>query len=212
MNNPYMMDPNFAIPPAPQFPKFEMGGMVGPGGQPVGVGLAPQGQSQGQQPMDPQMMQMHLNQFMNQNPQQVEQIRQTVLQAVQSGELTPQELNMVIQLATVASQDPAMYPQVRNFAIQQGLATEQDLPQQYDAGLVFVLLLAAKAVQQDLGSTGQMQSMKGGGETGKSSRSDGAIIIEAHEDEYVIPAHVVKMKGKEFFDSLLKKYSEDDED
>lgn len=212
-NNPYMMDPSMGIPPAPQFPKFEQGGMVGPGGQPMPAGLTQQGQ---QQQMNPQMMQMQLNQFVSQNPQQVEQIRQAVLESMQSGELTPQELNMVIQLATVASQNPEMYPQVRAFAIQQGIATEQDLPQQYDQGLVFVLLLAAQAVQQDLGgqnamaggSPAQMQSMAAGGKVGKSAKADGGVIIEAHEGEYVIPKHVVEMKGKEFFDSMIAKYSE----
>lgn len=234
MNDPYMSgysqvgsammgDANRSVgltpsyPPAPpQFPQYQMGGAVGPGGQPVPSGMAPGLAPQGQAAqMDPKMMEMNLNQFVNQNPQQVQQIRQAVLESLQSGELTPQELNMIIQLATVASQNPEMYPNVRSFAIQQGIATEQDLPQQYDQGLVFVLLLAAKAVQQDLGGQNmmagggpaQMQSMASGGNVPKSAKADGGVIIEAHEGEYVIPKHVVEMKGKEFFDSMIEKYS-----
>ena len=128
---------------------------------------------------------------------------------------------MTIQLATVAAQNPEMYPNVRRFAIQQGISTEQDLPQQYDQGLVFVLLLAARAVQADLGGQNMMQgdspamaggqpipSMAKGGMTPDSKKSDGSVLINAHEGEYVVPANVVKMKGKEFFDNLVEKYRE----
>jgi hypothetical protein len=136
---------------------------------------------------------------------------------------------MIVQLATVAAQNPEMYPYVRKFALQNGIATEQDLPPQYDQGLIFVLLLAARAIQADMGGQNMMQggiptmtggsevatpqvpdgpvpSMAVGGEVPNSKRSDGAVLINAHEGEYVIPANVVKMKGKEFFDNLVGKY------
>jgi hypothetical protein len=206
-------------------PSFQEGGMVGEGGAPIppgavpgmpmAAGVAPQGQAGA--PMAPQMLQMQLNQFARQNPQQMAQIRQTIVQELQSGELTPQELNMIVQLATVASQNPEMYPNIRSYAIQQGIATEADLPAEYDQGLVFVLLLAARAVQQDLGGApaeaGQapgnagpvVPTMAKGGMLPNSGKSE-PIIIEAHTGEYVIPKHVVDMKGKEFFDSLVEKY------
>lgn len=214
-------------------PSYQAGGMIGAGGmpEPTSVGLAQQGQMP-QGGMTPQMLDMQVNQFANQNPQQVAQIRSAILEVIQTGELTQQELNMVVQLATVAAQNPEMYPYVRNFAIQQGIATEQDLPAQYDQGLVFVLLLAAKAIQADLGGQNMMQggtpamaggapgagamppqapsgaipSMATGGAVPQSKKSDGSILINAHEGEYVIPANVVKMKGKEFFDTLVDKY------
>jgi hypothetical protein len=229
---------------------YEQGEMIGAGGMPDpmpmppggmpssnpmmppsgGVGLAPEGQStQGQ--MTPQALEMQVNQFASQNPQQVEGIRVAIQQVMQSGELTQQELNMVVQLATVAAQNPEMYPYVRNFAIQQGIASEQDLPPQYDQGLVFVLLLAARAMQQDMGGQNMMAggtpamagagaapapqgpsgappSMAKGGMTPDSRKSDGSVLINAHEGEFVIPANVVKMKGKEFFDNLVEKYKE----
>lgn len=216
-------------------PSYQAGGMIGPGGMPVGgtqpgaptsVGLQANVQPGG---MSPQMLEMHVNQFATQHPQQIAQIRAAIMEAMQTGELTLQELNMIVQLATVAAQNPEMYPYVRNFAIQQGIATEQDLPQQYDQGLVFVLLLAARAIQADVGgqnmmqggtpmmaggpdvtasqvSSGAMPSMAKGGEVPQSKKSDGSVLINAHEGEYVIPANVVKMKGKEFFDSLVEKY------
>jgi len=175
------------------------------------------------------MMEMQVNQFATQNPQQVEAIRVAIQEVMASGELTQEELNMIVQLATVAAQNPEMYPYVRNFAIQQGIATEQDLPPQYDQGLVFVLLLAARAMQANMGgqnmmqggtpamaggpevaapqvSSGAVPSMAKGGMTPDSKKADGSVLINAHEGEYVIPANVVKMKGKEFFDSLVEKY------
>jgi len=215
-------------------PSYQAGGMIGPGGMPdtsgagMGVKVNPQTVTQGGA-MSPQMLEMQVNQFATQNPQQVEAIRVAIQQVMQTGELTQQELNMIVQLATVAAQNPEMYPYVRKFAIQNGIATEQDLPPQYDQGLVFVLLLAARAIQADVGgqnmmqggapamaggpeisasqvASGAMPSMAKGGEVPMSKKSDGSVLINAHEGEYVIPANVVKMKGKEFFDSLVEKY------
>ena len=226
---------------APTFaPSYQQGGMIGPGGMPdmsgaggmggMGVGVSEQAVSQGGA-MSPQMLEMQVNQFASQHPQQVAQIRAAMMEVMQTGELTQQELNMIVQLATVAAQNPEMYPYVRKFAIQNGIATEQDLPQQYDQGLVFVLLLAARAIQADVGgqnmmqggspamaagpeisaaqvSSGAIPSMAKGGMTPDSKKPDGSVLINAHEGEYVIPSNVVKMKGKEFFDSLVEKYKE----
>ena len=207
-------------------PSYQQGGMIGMGGmpepmsgmsQPANVGVNPNG-AQGSMP--PQMLEMQINQFATQRPQEMAQIRQAIMQELQSGALTQQELNTIVQLATVAAQNPEMYPYVRNFAIQQGIATEQDLPPQYDQGLVFILLLAARAVQADLGGQNMMQggspamagsaipSMARGGMTPDSKKADGSVLINAHEGEYVIPKRVVEMKGKEFFDTLVEKYKE----
>jgi len=212
MNNP--LSGMYGMQAPRPLPSYAAGGMVGAGGSPVpmgqapGAGLAPMGQQTGQ--IDPKMMEMQINQFANQRPQEMAQIKQAIEQALQSGELTPQELNMVVQLATVAAQNPNMYPNVRQFAIQQGIATEQDLPQQYDQGLVFVLLLTAKAVHQGRGGAPAemgVPSMASGGQVPNSSKPGGGIMIEAHEGEYVIPKNVVDMKGKEFFDNLVAKYN-----
>lgn len=228
-------------------PSYQAGGMIGVGGMPepmggmseqmAGMASAPAPMTaglaeQGQMPqggMTPQMMDMQVNQFATQHPQQVAQIRESIMEVLQTGELTQQELNTIVQLATVAAQNPEMYPYVRNFAIQNGIATDQDLPQEYDQGLVFVLLLAARAIQADIGgqnmmqggtpamaagpditssqvSSGAIPSMAKGGMTPDSKKADGSVLINAHEGEYVIPKRVVEMKGKEFFDNLVEKY------
>jgi hypothetical protein len=187
--------------------------MIGAGGSPVPP-TAGVSQSAPQGPADPQVIAAQTNQFVSQNPQQVEEIRQMVMRAMQIGELTPQELNMMVQLTSVAASNPDMYPQIRQFAIQNGLATDADLPQEYDAGLVATLQLVAKSVQQGMGgqdmtqggSPATMQSLKAGGTV--EGKEDGPVPIMAHEGEYVIPKNVVQMKGKEFFDNLVEKYKD----
>lgn len=214
-------------------PTYAAGGQVGPGGMPIRpAGLAPQNTGG---PMNPQMMDMQINDMLQKNPEVVARVRAAIEAGVQAGEVTQQELNMAIQLAQVVLQNPEMYPQIRQFAISRGLATEQDLPQQYDQGLVIALLIASKAMQADVQVQGvqmnpevgqvaggqppmqsaQMQqpmmSMAMGGKLPDNSpNKDGSIPITAHEGEYVIPAHVVKAKGTEFFDSLLEKYKKGD--
>lgn len=200
-----------------QLPSFEVGGAVGPGGMPIRpAGLQP-GTEQG--PMDPQMVEMQVQQFAAQNPQAVAEIKQAINDALMSGELTPQELNMLVQMATTVMRSPEMYPQMRQFAIQQGLATEQDLPPQYDQGLVIAILIAAQAAQSGMGGQNMMaggtpamaggmpiQSLKDGGRVQGADSTP--VVIEAHTGEYVIPKHVVDMKGREFFDRMLEQYKD----
>ncbi len=205
-----------------QLPSFAAGGMIGAGGQPVPMGAPPGVAGVAEQPsaeMDMQSMQTQINQVASRQPQAMAEIRNAITEEMQSGNLTAQELNTIVQLAQLAASNPEMYPYVKRFAMQQGIAAAGDLPDQYDQNLVMVLLLAAKAVQQDVGGApaapGQppasagvtVPSMAKGGMLPASGESK-PIIIEAHTGEYVIPKHVVEMKGKEFFDSLIEKYSQ----
>lgn len=191
-----------------QQPTFADGGMIGPGGMPVrGPGLAEPGAVSGG--VTPELMQQEVRRLVQQNPEGVAQIQSAVMQALQSGDLTPDELNMIAQLALAAAQNPEVYPQVRQFAIQQGLATEADLPMEYDAGLVFTLLLVVQAAQAQLGgqpmSAGQppVMSMANGGALPENSpNSDGSIKINAHEGEVVMTKAAKDYYGMKFFDKL----------
>ncbi len=207
-------------------PTYAEGGMVGDNGMPVRpTGMA----GPAQQRMSPQMLEMQLQDFMRKQPQQVQQIANAIMAGIQSGEIDPEQLNMAGQLAMTALQNPDMYKYVRQFAIQQGLAGEQDLSPDYDQGLIFVILLAVRVAQQNLGLGGMgtqtgmpeqpMMSMANGGyvTTGDHAAAGGKVVgpgtgtsdsipIRVSAGEYVIPAHIVKAKGKDFFDSLLKKY------
>jgi hypothetical protein len=198
-------------------PSFQEGGMIGPGGQPMG-GMA-LGAQEDISPMDPMEREGYIMQGLQQNPAQAQEIQAAIMQALQSGELTPQELNMIVQLTQVAASNPDMYPFVRNFAVQNGIAEPDDLPEEYNEGLMIVMLTVAKAAQQLIQGGAQMpeapavpqagmqmQSMAKGG-TVKGS-PDAPVPIMAHEGEYVVPKHIVQMKGREFFDRMVEQYKD----
>jgi hypothetical protein len=215
-----MVDPN--MPMAGGMPA--QGGMGMQGGMPMGVGVNPQ---QGEQ-----VSEQDIQMFMQQQPQAVQQIAMQLQQLMQTGEVNVQQLNMAEQLAMVALQNPQMYPQMRQFAVRQGLAEEQDLSPQYDQGLLFAVILAARAVKSgapqggmsmtDPGMMGQQEEMQnfaaGGYVTPGSNAKDGgkvvgpgtgtsdSIPIRVSAGEYVVPEHIVREKGKEFFDNMLAKY------
>ena len=206
-------------------PSYEEGGMVtrrksyADGGMVAGVN--PAGNSS---PVPMQQMDQEATRIMQQHPEQMMQVKQAIAEAVQTGELTPQELNMAVQLASAAAQNPQLYPQIRQFAIQQGLADEQDIPPEYDQGLVFALLMASKAAQsvmpQSNGqppqalaggapqSNGQapQASMATGGNVPDSRNSDASVAINAHEGEVVVHAGAVRALGTEHF---AKKYNDE---
>ncbi len=165
----------------------------------------------GSQKLSFQQVQAEMQRIQQENPQAVAQVKQEIMALMQSGELTAQELNQMVQLARAALQDPNLYPQIRKFAIQQGLGTEQDIPQEYDQGLLITVVLAGQAMAGGEAPQGQpqggvMPSMKEGGPLPtKSNNPDGSIPINAHEGEYVVPAEVVRHYGTKFFEDLKMK-------
>lgn len=188
---------------------FKEGGMVGKGGQRIPaqqqLGAGSKAGPQAAQ-MPPEAMQAQIRDAMVSNPQVSQQVQQAVQQAMATGELTPQELDMAVKLAQVAIADPNTWPRVRAFAIAQGIADEEDIPQEYDAGLVYALLAVGEAM-----GAGQQMNQQGMPQTPGAAppgQDPGAVPITAHEGEYVIPQHVVAMKGKEFFDKLVNQYAQ----
>ena len=196
----------------PMVPSYQEGGMV----QPAGVNVQPQ-QSQ---PMSTAMLEMEVNQMAAQNPELVARVRAGIEAGLQSGELTMRDLNMAVQLAKTVIQNPSMYPQIRQFAIQKGLATAEELPVEYDEGLIIALLIVAKSLDTDVQFPGQseqpVQQMQDGGVLKGPSHDQGGIPVkvagvnnaEMEGGEYVIPKHIVKAKGTEFFDKMLANYED----
>ena len=203
---------------------------MSPGPQ-LGAPPAPGG-IQGQPPqtpakqVDPQAFQAELSRFMRNHPQQVKQIQEVVQSALQSGELSMEELNLAVQLAVAAAQNPQMYPKLRQLAIQKGLGGEDDIPPQYDQSLVFALIIAGQALSASAGGMGQQGGMSpaqpqgptqqlrdGGGviPRNKNPSDDAAegrrddVKIAVSGGEYVIPAHIVRQKGTDFFDKMIGK-------
>ena len=207
---------------APMVPAFQMGGMVGPGGMPMrpGMGSAPMmGGAPGLAPpgaisqsLSPEQIPMEVQRFVQQNPQQVQQMVAALQQLIQSGGVTVEELNMMIQMAQAAAQNPALYPQLRQIAIQRGLAGPEEISEQFDSGLIFTLLLMGAALQSGGMMPGQMPSLKKGGMLSKKESDDEAVIAQLHEGEYVIPAHIVRAKGTEFFDKMLSSYKQESDE
>lgn len=217
---------NMAPPP---MPSYQMGGMVGPGGMPVrpatamppGAGM-PQPGMPGQQPglqqpgsidatENPQVLEAQVQDLIRRDPQQVQQIQMEIQQGLQSGEVTPESIQMIGQLAVVGLENPQMYPQIRQSLLQNGFLDEEDLPLDYNQGVMLLLYLIGKVGEQVISGGGQpMMAMKEGGPLPVNSpKPDGSIPINAHEGEYVIPADVVRAKGTEFFDKLLQQYKQE---
>ena len=210
-------DPNFPALDFRMQPTYQEGGMVGPGGMPMRpAGVQPQ---QGAA-SNPQMLDMQVNEIMSQNPEAVARIRAGIEAGIQSGELDANELNTIIQLAKTVMQNPEMYPQIRQMAIQRGIATEADLPAQFDEGLVIAIIAAGKSMEADVQIEGgqapmpqpPVQEMEFGGMVNGPSHDQGGVRvkmkgggeIEVEGGEYVIPKDVVKKKGTDFFDKMLQ--------
>lgn len=210
-------DPNFPALDFRMQPTYQEGGMVGPGGMPMRpAGVQPQ---QGTA-TNPQIMEMQVNEIMSKNPEAVARIRAGIEAGIQSGELDANELNTIIQLAKTVMQNPEMYPQIRQMAIQRGIATEADLPAQFDEGLVIAIIAAGKSMEADVQLEGgqapmpqpQVQEMEFGGMVNGPSHDQGGVRvkmkgggeIEVEGGEYVIPKDVVKKKGTDFFDKMLQ--------
>lgn len=216
---------------------YAEGGMVGPGGMPRRpmtspmamnvvqqggapvVGVAPPGQAG--RPLNFAAIDQQAQQFIQQNPQQVEQIRAEVQSAMAAGEIDAQSLNMFVQVATTALQNPEMWPQLRQVLIQQGMLDAEDVSAEYDQGFLIILYIIGKTMgggqtttpapaqgggmPMSAGQAPQMSMKKGGALPAKSKNPDGSIPINAHEGEYVIPADVTRKLGTDHFDKLIAK-------
>ena len=206
----------------PMLAGYATGGMVGqpPAGLAPPTG-APMGAMQGQpapSPANPQMFDSQSADLLNQHPEIKQQIQQAVQQALASGQLTMQEAQLGVQLAQACINNPALWPQLRAFAIQNGLATDAQIPQQYDQGLVMAILIAAKAVQDPSNGGGAKGRYATGGMitgpgTGTSdsipATTDSGSSIKVSNGEFIIPKHVVLAKGTDFFNKMIESYNSD---
>lgn len=219
-----------------QLPSYQAGGMIGPEGQPIRPNIPGlpglSGPSQGG--LGPQQMELEARRFVQQNPQQVAEIRTALEEALAEGDITMDQVQLLTNMAKVALQNPEMYPALKQSIVSRGVLEEDELPPEFDQGTMFILLLIGQIVQApasapgvaaggEIGATAQpgpvpgsaqpMMSMKKGGPlpTKEEMGDDGGIVIKAHEGEYVIPAKVVRAKGTEFFDKLLQSYADDED-
>lgn len=181
----------------------------------------------GQQQLAPQQLEAEVQRFASQNAEAVQAIREEIIEELQSGGITAQQFNMAVQLAQVALQNPSMYPQIRNYILQQGLMEEDEIPPEYDQAFLFALLVAGRSLGAGAGGAGvqppgmaqapqtqqtqqnqqaPVPTMASGGPVPAKNGTNKGVLIEAHEGEYVVPKHVVEMKGREFFDRMVEQY------
>lgn len=205
----------------PVIPMQQTGGTVMPeaGIQPpmqtAGIQPPMQTADMPQGPSNPTMVNSQVKSTASANPEMIARIRAGIEAGLESGEISTQELNMVVQLARAVMQNPAMYPQMRQLAIQRGIATEQDLPAQYDEGLIIAILTVGEALEADVQFNPQQTDMPEGGMLQGPSHSQGGIpvkagggLLEMEGGEFVIPKNVVQKKGTEFFEKMIKQYEE----
>lgn len=223
-------------------PSYALGGMVGPGGEPIRPNIPGlpglSGPSSGG--MGLQQMELEARRFVQQNPQQVAEIREAVEEALADGDITMDQVKVLSNMARVALQNPEMYPQLKQAILSQGILEQDELPDEFDQGVMFILLLIGQIVQSSPAQPGMPVAGSEGGSAAptpvpgnaqpteppipgapsmavggplpsKSSNPDGSIPINAHEGEYVIPSNVVRAKGTEFFDKLVQSYTQPQE-
>jgi hypothetical protein len=187
---------------------FADGGMVGMGGKP-----------------SPAMVQKRVDMILR-DPEARQALLARPQQLMASGELTPDEVTTMARVAEASMFNPDLYPQLRQFVAEQGMTP---LPAAYDPLVVTRIMAIAKALQEEtpageVPSTDQAQVQSptpGEGNGGYlqgpgTGRSDsiGTVNettgqpVKVANGEYVVPAHVVRAKGREFFDNLLRRYSD----
>jgi len=138
----------------PTIQNFADGGVVQPMQQVAGLAQAAGAENPAATPgpvappIPAEALMQEAQRFASQNPEQVQAIVAVIQKGLQSGELTMEALNMIVELAKAAAQNPQMYPKLRQIAIQKGLGTEQEIPTEYDQGLIMSLLIAGETTKQ----------------------------------------------------------------
>ena len=190
------------------------GGLITPR---AGIG-APQQQNS-------QMDSARINDMLQRNPQVQQRVTAALQQAVAQGRVDPVQLHQGLQMAQACMNNPALWPQLRQHAIRTGMVQPNQLPEQYDRGLVVMLVAVLRSVEasggvQALGQKQQQpvqpqQFANGGVIVGPGTGTSDSVHtqntstgepVKVSNGEYVVPADVVRAKGVDFFDGLVKKY------
>lgn len=130
-------------------PSYQLGGMVGPDGMPIRPNLPglPGLSGPSQNGLGPQQMELEARRFVQQNPQQVAEIRTTIEEALAEGDITMDQVQLLTNMAKVALQNPEMYPALKQSIVSRGVLEDDELPPEFDQGTMFVLLLIGQIMQ-----------------------------------------------------------------
>jgi hypothetical protein len=202
---------------------------VNTGVTPGGAGLAtPEGGAA--TPTGGANMEAEAKKLLRENPEVAAQMLKAAQDALEMGEMTEEMLIQGGKMAIVVSRNPDMYPKMKQRLDAMGAP---DVPAEYDPEFVFTVMLLYLAWQQkdqlqatgsaggDVGGTGDdgVQDFRDGGYVTHGSKAAGGgpvvgmggprddmIRADLSNGEYVIPAHVVRDKGVDFFDKMLENY------
>jgi hypothetical protein len=205
---------------------------LGPEG---GAGLAvPGGQAAAPTPAGNEDLEGQAKRLLREQPAMAAQMLKSAEDALEMGEMTEEMLMQGGKMAIVVARNPDMYPKMLERLTAMGAS---DLPPEYDPEFIFTAIILYLAWQdkdkikaggaepaaeggapaqdqiQDFAKGGYVRPMdhaaEGGAVIGPGTGTSDSIPINVSRGEYVIPAHIVKSKGKEFFDNMISKYDPD---
>ena len=96
------------------------------------------------------------------NPEAAQAVGQAVQELMQDEDITPENIGEMIRMFEFVLQNPDSYPEFRQSAIESGAMDPEDLPEQFDANLIGIGLLALKVVQQQMESGNMPRFARGG--------------------------------------------------
>lgn len=84
------------------------------------------------------------------NPEAAQAVGQAVQELMQDEDITPETIGEMIRMFEFVLQNPETYPEFRQSVVDSGAMDPEDLPDQFDANLISIGLLALKVVQQQV--------------------------------------------------------------
>jgi hypothetical protein len=96
------------------------------------------------------------------NPEAAQAVGQAVQELMQDEDITPETIGEMIRMFEFVLQNPDSYPEFRQSAVESGAMDPEDLPDQFDANLISIGLLALKVVQQQMEAGNVPRFARGG--------------------------------------------------
>lgn len=139
-----------------------------------GIMDLPQGQPQMQQLSSADTYDAATTALGTVNPAQLEQYKAAIQQAIAQLQLEPEQIAQMIQVFEYLVQNKEQYPQVLQQLIQQGVLEAGDLPEQFDAQLIGVVL----AVLHEMQSRDSSQQMQAPSQFAEGGLADAARYLQ----------------------------------
>lgn len=96
------------------------------------------------------------------NPQAMQAVGAAVQELMQDPDITPENIDEVIRMFEFVLQNPDTYAEFRQSAIESGAMDEEDLPMEFDGGLLTIGLMALRVVKQQMDEGNMPQFARGG--------------------------------------------------